>query len=341
MATYYTIARNYKNDRLKVPIESKHSYKNPNSISDTSVINYLYDYVGKVPTDPESSTLLLSAQYGNKAEKNTANILYCSNKTGSTHYPNGWNWQQGTAANEVIGNKIMVKSVRLHYEITLNHLAFYYPVNPFYIQKESNVPGKAESKQNILIADDNDNSNRTVDILRNTAWRRDYRVQVLHFDDDLPTSDDDIKIMLSQWYDTTYVPTTINETSGNDKYGYTLEISNKTDMKRESTGWTGKFKIIKEFQFSLSTDKPYYQFDITLDPHRQVNLGKNTSDGKWYITDDWWRNTIVVMWNPMNYKIDMDPQSAYALTAFTSTPSATGYDIGEWTYMAKLTYYDV
>lgn len=344
MATYYTIAKNYKNNRLKIPIESKHVYKNPNSLSDTSVINSLYDYIGSVPTT-ESSTLLLTAKYGNKAEKNSATILYCSNKMNSNHYPSGWNWSQGTAANEVIGNKIMVKSIRLHYEITLNDKAFYWPTNPFYIVKDTtstSTQGKAESKQNILITDANPDSNKNVDVVKNTAWRRDYRVQVLHFEEDLPTDEDNLKIMLSQWFDTTYVPTTINETSGKDEYGYTLEISNKTNMLRESTGWTGKFKKIQEFQFSLSVDKPYHQFDITLDPHKQVNLGKNTTDNKWYITDDWWKNTIVVMWNPMNYKIDMDPVSAHALTYFpNSTPSATGFEIGEWTYMAKLTYYDV
>lgn len=113
-------------------------------------------------------------------------------------------------------------------------------------------------------------------------------------------------------------------------------------MMRESTGWTGRFKIIKEFNFTLNNDKTYHQFDITLDPNRQVNLAKDSILNKWEISDDWWSNTIVVMWNPMNYKIDMDPMSAHALTYFPSTtPQVAGYEIGQWTYMAKLTYYDV
>lgn len=147
MATYYTIAKNFKNDRLKVPIESKHVYKNPDSLTETSVLNNIYDYAGKVPTG-ESTHETFTATYGNKAEKQSATILYSSNYTGSTHYPNGWVWDQGTQVDQIIGNKIMIKSVRLHYEVSLNDKAFYWPISPYSIQKDSTAQGKADSKQN-------------------------------------------------------------------------------------------------------------------------------------------------------------------------------------------------
>lgn len=326
MSTYYTTARAHGGKYMKIPIEAKHVYKNtPNTV--WNIIDW---YGGNT-----NSASLYKAGY--RPITQSANILY--NSTGDNNDINQpWRWKQGSGAQEVIGDKIMIKSVNFHYEFTLNEKPFLYTPSAD-LDFEA---GHNQTTQNPIIINDSA-TNESFQAIKNQSWRRDYRLQVIHFEQDLPTTNSGIKEFLAKWFSCTYVPQRIYNSPDWDDWGYTSMMSNKVQMLRESTPYTGKFKIIKDIQFSLSDTKPYQIIDFQLDPKKQVNLVPNEVNGIDYleISNDWWLNTLVVLWNPMNYDIDMDPLSGQALKNIEYTSGYTNFEIGKITYSIKLTYYDV
>lgn len=333
MSTYYTRATNRNGNYLKIPVESKHLYNNTPTVDGIS----LQDKYGGAS----------GHKMGYKAEPQSATILYCSNFNATNSF--GWRWQQGTSQGQVIGNKIMIKSVKFHFEFALDGDSFLTMGDNDL--SWTNNGGSAIRQKPIL--KNNDPSDDHFHIVNNQAWRRDFRLQIIHFEQDLPTTEAGIKELLAKWYDNTYVPTVIGDTTNaktvaEDEYGFTNVINNKVEMKRESTPYTGKFKLIKDMSFTLNQDKPYQFIDFSLDPQKQVNLVPEPEEVEpgvfqefWYISDDWWLNTVIVLWNPMNYDTDMDPQSANQLKNVHDAASVTGYKMGNYRYWQKLTYYDV
>lgn len=317
MATYYTYAKAHTGKYLKIPIEAKHVYKNtPDNVV------YLNDNYG-------GSTTAGSYYNGYRPTVATPIILY-----DTTNDP--WKWTQGSGPQQVIGDKIMIKSVNFHFEFTLNQ-------NPFIYSPDADITltgGKNQSTQNPIVINEAA-TNEPFQAIKNNAWRRDYRLQVIHFEQDVPTSSNTnvIKSFLAQWFSNTYVPQRIYNGTDWDDWGYTSMMSNKVQMLRESTPYTGKFKIIKDLQFSLTDTKTYQIIDFQLDPKKQVNLVPD-SNNDLNISNDWWLNTLVVLWQPMNYDMDMDPLSSYALKNIQASTYQT-YDIGKITKSIKLTYYDV
>lgn len=344
MSIYYLNAKNYYGNNMKVPIEAKHIYKNPSQLSVASnrQVNL---YKGKT----QQSTSEYSRWYGHKAEPYSANILYCSNHiTASTtnpehstvEFPAGWDFTRGTSYNQVIGDKIMIKSIRLHFEIQQLVNTFFQATDDKNIFREA-----TKEEQNLIYLDDNDDSNRSTDLFNNYAWRRDFRVQLIHFYENLPSDEDGLRAYLAKWYDSTYVPTTIHNgiSAPNElvEYGYTIDLSNHVKMMRESTGYTGKFSIIKDFTFTMNNTKTYENFDIKIKPKKQVNLAWNTANGYLNITDDWFKNTVLVLWSPMDYNADMDPMSASVMRMDSGMNTPQAVPTLKWTYWAKMTYYDV
>lgn len=336
MATYYTYAKSRKGNVLKVPIESKHVYDNTSFITGGTI--------GDVFAGPDGN------KAGFKAESSTSKVLYCSNYGVTTEGGVGFRWEQGSGPNEIIGDKIMVKSVNFHFEFALNNdvLATFGDSDLSYNTSQYNM-----ARQHVFVKN-NDPSDDMFNVVYNQAWRRDYRVQVIHFEDDLPQSLALLKVYLAKWYDSTYVPSVIgltSQSSGADQeYGNTNVISNKAKMLRESTGYTGKFKILKDFSFSLSPHKTYEIIDFSLDPKSQVSMASEKEGEEpnvkeyWYITNDWWLNTVVVLWQPMNYDLDMDPLSSshYKSNALQSASNQyNSVTIGNYRWCIKLTYYDV
>lgn len=333
MSVYYTTARNRKGNTLKIPIESKHLYANTGYES-----GYAFGDEFGGPT---------GHKMGYKAERASPLVLYLSNYMVDSGRSFGWRWERGTGPDQVIGDKIAVKSVQFHFEFSIDNDAIVAMADNDLSWANS---GYNRTKQFNVIKN-NDPSDDHFHFLDNKSWRRDYRMQVIHFEQDLPSDLGDIQELLAKWYDNTYVPTVYNDTSAtystsDSEYGYTNVISNKAVMMRESTPYTGKFQIMKDFSFSLSDTKPYHIVDFSLDPKRQVNLASKTEgEGAaqktyYYISDDWWLNTVIVLWPPLNYDMDMDPLSAYQLKSFDAS-TATTIHIANYRYFMKLTYYDV
>lgn len=343
MSIYYTKATNRNGNYLKIPIEAKHLYKNPTQLS-TPSNRIIHLWKGKT----QQSSSAYPRWYGHKAEPFSAHILYCSNHVytnssgqhSTIEFPEGWDFSRGTSYDQVIGDKIMIKSIRLHFEIQQLVNTFFQATDDKNIFREA-----TKEEQNLIYLDDNDDSNRSTDLFNNYAWRRDFRVQLIHFYDDLPSNEDDLRTYLAKWFDSTYVPTTIhNGTSAPNElieYGYTIDLSNHVQMLRESTGYTGKFKILKDFNFTMNNTKTYENFDIDLEPKKQVNLAWDQTSGYLNITDDWFKNTVLVLWSPMDYDNDMDPMSASVMKMDSGMNTPSAVPTLKWTYWVKFTYYDV
>ena len=315
MATYYTTAKTHGGRYLKIPIEAKHVYKN----TDDTVVS-LYDNFGG-----DSSASLYYNGY--RATSATPIVLY-----DTTNDP--WKWLQGSGPQEIIGDKIMVKSINFHFEFSLNNKPFLYTPDA-----DLNLAsGHNQITQNPILINDSA-TNEPFQAIKNHSWRRDYRLQVIHFEQDIPDTSNNIKTFLAKWFSCTYVPQRLYSNYTWDDYGYTSMMSNKVQMLRESTPYTGKFKVIKDLQFSLTDTKTYQIIDFQLDPKKQVNLALD-GNGNYQITNDWWLNTLVILWQPMNYDLDMDPLSGYALKNLSSQ-LYDSFDIGKVTKSIKLTYYDI
>lgn len=317
MTTYYTTAKAHGGKYLKIPIEAKHVYKNTPSPNQVLVDNY-------GGSDSAGGTF----RNGFRATSATPIILY-----DTTNDP--WKWTQGSGPQDAIGDKIMVKSVNFHFEFSLRKDAFIY-------SPEADLTfeaGHNQTTQNPIMINDSQ-SNESFQAIKNNSWRRDYRLQVIHFEQDLPASQY-LQAFVAKWFSTTYVPQKYETGGGSawDEYGYTRLMSNKVEMLRESTPYTGKFKKIYETSFSLNQNKTYQIIDFQLDPKKQVNLVPDSNE-KLNISNDWWLNTVVILWQPMNYDMDMDPLSAGALKTINSS-SYSAFTIGDITKSIKLTYYDV
>lgn len=325
MTTYYTTAKAHGGKYLKIPIEAKHVYKNT-----PSPVQVLTDNYG-------GSTTAANYHNGYRATPESAIILY-DNKN------DPWRWTRGPGPQDIIGDKIMVKSVNFHFEIYLKNDAFVKsPDSDISFMNTTTTQAQNSVTQNPILVN-NSATNEPFQAVKNTAWRRDYRLQVIHFENELPSTasaPNALKNRVAEWFSQTYVPQKYNTGAAASwaDYGYSLLMSNKVKMLRESTSYTGKFKIIKDIEFSLNQSKTYQIIDFQLDPKKQVNM--TTNDGINYtITNDWWLNTVIVLWQPMNYDLDMDPLSAAILKGISSS-SYSSFNIGEITKSIKLTYYDV
>lgn len=129
-----------------------------------------------------------------------------------------------------------------------------------------------------------------------------FRLMTVKFDD--PKT----KSVLADWYNTTYVPNSYGASS-NTNY-----ISNQAQMLRESTEYTGTFKIIHDEIFTLNKANSVFYKNLAFTPNKQITF-ENSTD---YMTNDDFINTYTFIITPSNIFTDMDTVSADKCLNLTS-----------------------
>lgn len=145
------------------------------------------------------------------------------------------------------------------------------------------------------------------------------RLMVVHFDQARTPAD------IAAWFKYTYI-------YYNDLGSNNFRQSCHQSMLRESSQYTGKFKILHDEKFKLSRDYSVRQFKVTLTPNMDL-----TFDSSNYVTNDNFKNTYFFLLGPIDYSIDC---STY-LGNWLLNSSGKTYDLVNFTYNLKYTYYDL
>lgn len=250
-------------------------------------------------------------------------------------------WPSVSADGGIIGDKIMLKSVSFDIRVKLNLSSIFNPNDTSDINTTGNYNDALSSN---FRWGDTFIDNFQVGTAYNDSWRRDYRLMIVHFDDEDVLSGNDLNMRtnVANWFNTIYVPLEYN--SNNQSTNGTVCMSNKADVKRESTIYTGKYKIIKDVSFSLTPKHNYEHITFSLDPHRELNFKPNpvaSTDpwsGSMIATNDWYLNTAMFLIKPSNYDTDMDALSCWGFKQLAATVYRDEADIQR---NIKYTYYDI
>lgn len=145
------------------------------------------------------------------------------------------------------------------------------------------------------------------------------RFMIVHFDKSMTQSD------IANWFKETYIY--YNQISANN-----YRQSCHQYMLRESCPYTGKFKILHDEKFKLTRDNPVKQMKVSLSPNMDL-----TFDSSGFVTNDDFNNTYFILFGPIDYSIDC---STY-LGNWLLNSSSKNYDLINFTYNVKATYYDL
>lgn len=154
-------------------------------------------------------------------------------------------------------------------------------------------------------------------------FRFNFRIMTIKFDRQMSRVD------LSRWFRESYIYYRLVSISGED-YPYQSNWMNKL---RESTPWTGSFKILMDKKFQLTDTHSNTQMSITIPIKGQVNFD-NTSNNP--TNNQFVSNIYTFIIGPANNDLDMDLLSCDQTN--TIFPSAN-----MWNYQCniKTIYYDV
>lgn len=137
-----------------------------------------------------------------------------------------------------------------------------------------------------------------------------FRVMTVKFDQQMTTTD------LARWYQETFIYYREINLSGGEKFP---KQSNWMDKLRDSTPWTGSFKIIKDKKFTLDKDHSFTQFNYNLGFNKDINFD-NTSNRP---TDNQYINNIYTfLISPSNNFYDMDAVSQSKVENFANAQQA-------------------
>lgn len=152
-----------------------------------------------------------------------------------------------------------------------------------------------------------------------------FRIMTVKFDQQMTTTD------IARWFRETYIYTrNISITQG----GNYPQQSNWVDKMRESTPWTGSFKILKDKKFTLDKEHTVAQLTYDLGFNTNVNFD-NTSNNP--TANQYINNIYTFIIGPSNNFLDMDAVSQSKVESFATPVTATFILEGNIKYV----YYDV
>lgn len=149
-----------------------------------------------------------------------------------------------------------------------------------------------------------------------------FRIMTVKFDKSMGQAD------LMDWYKNTY----IYYSNLNTAQAPALSQSCHQDMLRESTTWTGKFKILKDMKLKLTYNKGIKQVHYKLDPHMSL-----TFDNTNHVTNEDFAHTYTFIVAPIDYRLDFDGTSFNYLNGLQTQ----SYSIAKAGYNVKYTFYDL
>lgn len=152
-----------------------------------------------------------------------------------------------------------------------------------------------------------------------------FRIMTVHFKDLMTTND------IAKWYRETFIYYRTVSISGGTSYPYQ---SNWMDKLRESTPYTGSFKILFDKKFQIKKSKSVKQLNIKVPISGNVNFDNTTNRP----TDNQeFNNTYTFLIGPSNVYLDMDAISTDKCLNMANDSELLFYLQSN----IKITYYDV
>lgn len=353
--SYYITAHRY-GSKFNVPVEEKHKYITDGlRVSDSEVIG-ISDALPESALIKSSNVFTIRKPIYTSYIQNDKSIIpttssnqvfglnLISNYVHLFYRPSMLTIEQGTGARQRIGDKIFLKNIQIminlsamkdFYEKLLgNSLVqsttqiLHYPVS-----FSPNTPTPTAS----IIVNDTDTTNfyTYFNARMNTKQFMKFRIMIVRFDDlsdDEEKKEEDLKIFIRRWFNEIYVPLAIVPKT-DDNYLDLPVVSNQSKMLRESTQYTGSYKILYDEMIELNQNDYSKYIKINLEP--KMNLTFKDSDNT--PTTEVFNNVFGFIIPPTYYKTDMDVCTYNNILRGTTTD----YNIAEFTTNIKFTYYDI
>ena len=149
-----------------------------------------------------------------------------------------------------------------------------------------------------------------------------------------------VKGLLAEWFNQSriYLDSTANYDNQNQSGLYLNQCVQPvyTDSLRNSSIWTGKFKVLWDEKVKLTKSNPSLYFDKTFTINQNVNLVGTT--GGYKISGDTLKNTYLFIIGPTCLAYDVDGYT-YKYMASQNAPSST--NLAHVDLNTKITYYDI
>lgn len=158
------------------------------------------------------------------------------------------------------------------------------------------------------------------------------RVMVVQFDDDMDLTDENF----CDWFRTTYIyydSITVNQKQ------VAIQSVHQNRM-RESTPWTGRFRIIKDIPFKVTKEKTCLSMSFPLVFKKDLTLMAATGQTTLKPVNDDFKHIYVYFLGPGNYTLDNDAMTAKNLSAYIGGGS-TSKTFFELAFNIKYTFYDL
>ena len=307
--TYYITAHK-KGNKLQMPVEEKHLYITDRPVKIYASVDGWYLRTGLLLNLAKYDTTTIDANINTQGYSTrttsvnpTAINLNGVNVTGDkivrVYQPYTLTLPKGTGTNERIGDKIFIKSVKLMFNINFNYYQFIQYISQD--QKDDNTIETDISGQQVqnTVTTYVNNRNQT-----NAFFK--LRFMLVRFDEldqgYISTLNDEI----AKWFNSTFVPSLYAPPSQTNDIAIPF-VSNQAKMLRESTAYTGKFKIIKDIMLTIGNKDPQKHIEIDLEPKMNITFNPDDSTSRaGYVSNSEWTNVIGFFILPSYYQEDMD-----------------------------------
>lgn len=160
-------------------------------------------------------------------------------------------------------------------------------------------------------------------ISENNEARFNFRLMIVKFDAEIPHANDS---QIADWFNNNYI------------YYSDTNQANSTNIKklRESTKDTGKFKILHDESFTLTSKHTAQLINFTIPGFFGTANTKQSGDDIGTITNEDMRDIVCFLIGPINYYIDVDTFNTGAWMEFEGTKQLA---LGNGNM--KISYYDI
>lgn len=337
--SYYVSA--YRNGKMiRLPVEDKHWYnlgvqseKNLNTLSLIKII--------KPVKDPLNLQAMDSTTKGTSIDTDNISLLFAG---GSFRL-----LSQGTSGDEqFIADKIYIKNIkytiglRLMNDFITNRDTYASNANYYYKTANPSLIDYTISSENYASFADNFYAN--------------FRIMLVKFTDPLVNSEgvgdnedswptagaqsaNAVRDLLKEWFNQSriYLDSTTNYDNQNQSGLYLNECVQPvyTDSLRNSSIWTGKFKVLWDEKVKLTKSNPSLFFEKSFVINQNVNLVGTT--GGFKISGDTLKNTYLFIIGPTCLAYDVDGYTY----KYMNSQSSSSVNLAHVDLNTKITYYDI
>lgn len=366
MSYFVTAHRNGKH--INLPVEAKHKYKLGVVNAKYTAASYVYDntvlkFIKPAYDESAAISNTTSSKFGTGTrgactfDGSTINLLYA----GSTFHLSN----QGSKADEYVGDKIFIKNITYTVNLKLNSYFMrdyrlfnngatstftYQTDNPAKLSSMTQPNPSPSKPLNICLRLMLVKFDEPLTTVSGNTEYGDIDTQLLQeeYDGVANTQTNAVRNALGRWFNQSriFMRASDNYIANNQNGTYLNQCSQPvyTDQLRESCVWSNKYKVLFDEKLKITNSNPSLFFTKSFSINKNVNLvksqfndvGGNPVDIS-TISGDTLKNTYLFIIGPSNLATDINPELYdYLITASPNTQYFANVDVN-----TKITYYDI